>query len=713
MHYRNNKLNTTSIMTPKPAWACVDMISTISLREDSTNDEKKEADDCSDVDEKKDSCHDDKTSPRIKKAVDGDEVEQASTSNYRQLHECRLEHSFSYNDLSHFNIDAMRRKQPKLYPEMKGLRADFVHLQGLSSHPKATDSKQNGRQEAFHARPLRRALTMGDSNEEAKDTTKTVVVVPSIDLDKKELTRMCADIEFYEERQLFHLLMAGDPSVRIIYLTSRPVHESVVKYYLSLNHHEDIDAAHYQSNLFCDVHRMLPRVIMIHVPSTKCISLSDKILRQKRLITLLQELIHNPFDRNAFQKDENTAGMCVFTGSNSVDELSHELGVKLLEASGESLHFGTKQGSREIFAACGISHPAGTPSLEDEDLLTYGEASEHGGKVYWAYNHRYIRSSHNLAIGIARKILSGIRPRKWIVKLNQGFSGKGNASIDLQDIQRRFAGCKVGDNEATLRIAEQIETELATTLKCEDPKMTWLDTREQVGFQTQIKRLGVIAEVFIEGEVPTSPSIQAVVEANNVCIISTHEQVLAGQVYQGCINPCNAAYRASMMEAGLKVGKFLAAHGVRGHFSVDFLACKQPKSGSWDVKAVEVNLRQGGTTHPQATMALLCGGSICSDGLFRTNEGELRCYVATDCHYSENLKGCSEKHLIEALECTSSNPAAHKIRWNKADRIGVVFHLFKFISTGRIGFTAIGRSIEESQMLFNDTIKFLDNFHNS
>ncbi len=694
------------------------MLSSISLREVSTN--EKVADDCGNVERVP--FHDDDGIPssRIKKAVgdDDDEVEQASTSNHRQMHECRLEHSFSYNDLSHFNIDAMR-KQPKRYPEMKGLRADFVHLQGLSLHPKATGPKQNGRQEAFHARPLRRALTMGDANEEAKGTTKTVVVVPSIDMDEKELTRFsksllsCTDLEFYEERQLFHLLMAGDPSVRIIYLTSSPVDEIVVKYYLSLSHHEDIDATHYQSNLFCDVHNMLPRVVMIHVPSTKCIiSLSDKILRQKRLITLLQELIHSPFGGKVFERNDNTAGMCVFTGSDSVDKLSHELGVKLLEACGESLHFGTKQGSREIFAACGISHPAGTPSLEDEDLLTYGDASEHEGKVYWAYNHRYIRSSHNLAIGIARKILRGICPRKWIVKLNQGFSGKGNASIDLQDIQRRFAGCKAGDNEATLRIAKQIEKELATNLKYEDPKMTWLDTPELVGFQTQIQRLGVIAEVFIEGEVPTSPSIQAVVEANDVCIVSTHEQILAGQVYKGCINPCNAAYRASMMEAGLKVGKFLAAHGVRGHFSVDFLACKQPKSGSWDIYAVEVNLRQGGTTHPQATMALLCGGSICSDGLFRTNDGELRCYVATDCHYSEKLKGCSEMRFIDALECPSSNnSAARKIRWNKADRVGVVFHLFKFISTGRIGFTAIARSVEESQTLFNDTVKFLDGFH--
>jgi hypothetical protein len=720
-------------MTPKPAWACLDMFSSISsLREDVSRggDEKETTGDAygRGGDEKKedhDKFLDDISSQMNSMMGDDDDEDSAitSTTNTNQ-HQSRLEHSFSYNDLSHFNIDAMREqlsKRPSRFSEMNGLRADFVHLHGLSLHAKSnndlkSDAQQLLQQSSKHARPLlARALTMGNNTvKEVKDTTtKTIVVIPSIDLDRKELQRMCKDIEFYEERQLFHLLMANDPSVRIIYLTSRKVDENVVKYYLSLSHHEDIDTAHYGSDLFCDVHNMLTRVIMIHVPSrtsTECISLSDKILKEPKLITLLQELIRSPFDGKTFDQsdDTSTAGISVFTGSDSVDEISNKLGVKLLEASGDCLHFGTKQGSREIFAACGISHPAGTPSSEDVDLLTYGDASVHGGKVYWAYNHRYIRSSKNLAIGIARKVLRGIRPRKWIVKLNQGFSGKGNASIDLQHIQNRFAGAKV-DNNVTLQMAEQIEEELASNLKFEDPKMTWLDSPEQVGFRTQIERLGVIAEVFIDGEVPTSPSIQAVVEGNDVCIISTHEQVLAGQVYQGCINPCNSAYRAAMMDAGLKVGKFLAAHGVCGHFSVDFLACQKPNSRSWQVYAVEVNLRQGGTTHPQATMAVLCGGSICSDGLFRTSDDEVRCYVATDCHYSEKLKGCSGKSLIEALDSTQ-NLAATKIRWNKAQRIGVVFHLFKFMPTGRIGFTAIGRSVEESQQLFDDAINFLDTF---
>ena len=215
-------------MTPKPAWACLDMLSSISLREDvSRGGDEKET-----------------TGDAIYYGCGGDEKKedissQTSTINTNK-HQSRLEHSFSYNDLSHFNIDAMREQQskrPSRFSEMTGLRADFVHLHGLYLHSKSnnnllkSDAHQLLQQSSKHARPLlARALTMGNNTvKEVKDTTtKTIVVIPSIDLDRKELQRMCKDIEFYEERQLFHLLMANDPSVRIIYLTSRKVDENVV-----------------------------------------------------------------------------------------------------------------------------------------------------------------------------------------------------------------------------------------------------------------------------------------------------------------------------------------------------------------------------------------------------------------------------------------------------------------------------------------------------
>ena len=255
-------------------------------------------------------------------------------------------------------------------------------------------------------------------------------------------------------------------------------------------------------------------------------------------------------------------------------------------------------------------------------------------------------------------------------------------------------------NEMSARIEQKLPK-----MKFEDPNMTWNDKVKHLGFKTQIQRLGVIAEAFIEGEVPTSPSIQAVIEPNDkrVSIISTHEQLLDGQVYNGCINPANKKYRTIIMDAGWKVGNYLAERGVVGHFSVDFLA-NQGTDGSWDVHAVEVNLRQGGTTHPHAMMSLLCGGSMGSDGLFRNADGEVRTYIATDTYYNPHLKGCSENQILDAIEC-KTNTLANTIRWDTTKCIGVIFHLFKFVEThGRIGFTAIGRNDEEVQT-FYDTVK--------
>lgn len=294
--------------------------------------------------------------------------------------------------------------------------------------------------------------------------------------------------------------------------------------------------------------------------------------------------------------------------------------------------------------------------------------------------------------------------------------GKGNATVDLRMIQKSCEALAKRQNtyaDIIDKLSVQIEAALESELKFEDPTTSWHGTEKHLGFKQQIERLGVIAEAFIEGEVPTSPSIQAVIEPGNeketgsVSIISTHEQVLKGQVYQGCINPASSEYRDKIMEMGLKVGNFLKSHGVIGHFSVDFLATKRP-NGEWNLNAVEVNLRQGGTTHPQATMALLCGGCICSDGLFRTNDNEIRTYVATDTHSCESLKGCSQRRFVNSIE-DKTNPLARKICWDKRKRVGVVFHLFKFLeSYGRIGFTAIGRDRQEADELFKQTVEFLD-----
>src|SRR5919108_6226604 len=60
----------------------------------------------------------------------------------------------------------------------------------------------------------------------------TVVVLPSLSFPVAEL-RKIVGIGYYEERLLFLLLLLRRPQVKIVYLTSMPVEEAVVDYYLS------------------------------------------------------------------------------------------------------------------------------------------------------------------------------------------------------------------------------------------------------------------------------------------------------------------------------------------------------------------------------------------------------------------------------------------------------------------------------------------------
>lgn len=57
-------------------------------------------------------------------------------------------------------------------------------------------------------------------------------------------------------------------------------------------------------------------------------------------------------------------------------------------------------------------------------------------------------------------------------------------------------------------MAAVIEEQLPA-MQLEDQNLTWNDTNKHVGFKTQIQRLGVIAESFIDGEVPVRTWIGA------------------------------------------------------------------------------------------------------------------------------------------------------------------------------------------------------------
>ena len=77
-----------------------------------------------------------------------------------------------------------------------------------------------------------RLVPLWHSIEAMNQDPQTIVVVPSISLDK--LDESAISMQPYEERYLFLLLLLRQPRARLIYVTSQPILPSVIDYYLDL-----------------------------------------------------------------------------------------------------------------------------------------------------------------------------------------------------------------------------------------------------------------------------------------------------------------------------------------------------------------------------------------------------------------------------------------------------------------------------------------------
>jgi hypothetical protein len=237
-------------------------------------------------------------------------------------------------------------------------------------------------------------------------------------------------------------------------------------------------------------------------------------------------------------------------------------------------------------------------------------------------------------------------------------------------------------------------------MRFQAPKETW------ASFAQRIPELGAIVEGFVEGEIKRSPSVQGRITPNGaVEILSTHDQILGGpdgQIYLGCQFPADASYRIRLQELGLEVGRELARKGALERFAVDFIVV-DGKNGNWDVQAIEINLRKGGTTHPFMTLKLLTNGNYdLSTGLFYSQHGQTKYYIATDNLQKADYQGLLPNDLMDII-------AHHRLHFDSGTQTGTVFHLMGCLSQfGKLGLTSIGNSAEQAQETYNKVIRVLD-----
>ena len=154
---------------------------------------------------------------------------------------------------------------------------------------------------------------------------------------------------------------------------------------------------------------------------------------------------------------------------------------------------------------------------------------------------------------------------------------------------------------------------------------------------------------------------------------------------------------------GRAAGDVLAQKGVIGRFGVDFVAI--PGENVEDplrIFAVEINLRQGGTTHPFNTLKFITDGSYDEEnGIFRTAQGQARAYYATDTLCAPEYRGILPFDLIDQLVVRGMH--------FRSDETGVVFHLLGCLSEfGKLGCTAVAATVPDAKVLYGEVASLLD-----
>jgi hypothetical protein len=414
---------------------------------------------------------------------------------------------------------------------------------------------------------------------------ESVVVVPSISIEGTTAKNGTV-VQAMEERALFLLLLLRQPRLRMIYVTSQPISESIIEYYLGLL--PGVIPSHARA-----------RLTLIPVGDASGESLSSKLLARPKLLQQIRSQIPNPARSH----------LIPYNTTPLERDVALSLGIPMYGADPRLADLGSKTGCRRMFEELGVPCPVGAEDLHTVDDIVAGVQS----------------------MRVRRPSLT-----EAIVKLNEGVSGSGNALVDLHGLP------DIGSPDEAAAIAERI-----LGMQLESEKLTievYLAAFEEHGGIVEERITGIKLEspsvqmrALPDGTVELLSTHDQLLGGKS------------GQKYLGCVFPADPGYAAAIAEPAMVIGRHLAKLGTLGRFAVDFVVV-QNESGAWTPYAIELNLRKGGTTHPFLTLQFLTDGSYDgAHGRFLTPTGSSKCLVATDHFEDERLKALTVTDLFDVV----------------------------------------------------------------
>jgi len=273
-----------------------------------------------------------------------------------------------------------------------------------------------------------------------------------------------------------------------------------------------------------------------------------------------------------------------------------------------------------------------------------------------------------------------------VVKLDDGFSGDGNAVFRFQEAPLQ--------GDLTKWIAERLPTQLCFEASSE----TW------DRYSAKFAVTGGVVESFVEGVAVRSPSVQCRINPlGEQSVISSHDQLLggpSGQMYLGCTFPARPEYCQDIQRSAQRVTARLSDAGVLGRFAIDFVSVLE--YDRWQSYAIEINIRKGGTTHPFLMLQFLTDGAYDAEsGAFLTRTGRRRYYHATDNLTDPAFIGLQPDDLIDIA-------VTNGLHYDAATQQGVMFHLIGALPEfGKVGALCVGNSYKKAERWYRAVVDTL------
>lgn len=392
---------------------------------------------------------------------------------------------------------------------------------------------------------------------------QTIVVVPSIDVDVELVP---SQIQAYEERYLFLLLLLRQPRAEMVYVTGQPIPSDIIDYYLDLM--PGVISSH--------ARRRLHLVSPMEATSRP---LARKLLERPRIIDRIRCLIPDP-DR---------AHLVPFMATWEDRELALRLGIPMYGTDPALAGLGTKSAGRRLFEEVGVSHPRGSAGLRKIDEVVEAITS--------------LRRD--------RPELEAV-----VIKTDSSVAGFGNTIVSLPGLPAPAGG------EEREEIRRRLDD-----LTLEAPGMTSVDYWAVLGRTGGIVEEMVTGDEIRSpsAQMRVTPLGRVELLSTHDQILGG----ASGQVFIGSRFPADPAYAARIGIEALKVGSRLAELGVIGRFAVDFVVARRNGEWDCHAIEINLR-KGGTTHPFLTLQFLTDGAYDAETGLFVTPEGGHKYYIASD-----------------------------------------------------------------------------------